>query len=200
MNFKIWNLIILVVCVVSAGSLLARASVPASGIAVSSEYEVYSALIDNLFGLGTSHGKILIFYETIPSYRFHKKKEADSFIVKELRVNKDILEDFMIRDKRISSLEDHFQTSVLHQMLDRKTYKEFSDKGVAEYWKTFHEKFPGFQGIASLSAVGFDHDKTHALLYISYHCGGLCGMGQFAYLEKRAGKWNVVKVVRAWIS
>jgi hypothetical protein len=41
-----------------------------------------------------------------------------------------------------------------------------------------------------LSAVGFDADKTLAMVYVGLHCSGLCGAGKIRYLQKKEGKWQ----------
>jgi hypothetical protein len=40
-----------------------------------------------------------------------------------------------------------------------------------------------------LSAVGFNADKTVAVVYMGHYCGGLCGGGGFHVLQKKDGKW-----------
>lgn len=45
---------------------------------------------------------------------------------------------------------------------------------------------------ASFSAVGFNHDKTVAILYATYWCGGRCGRGTYFILDKRNGHWGNV--------
>jgi hypothetical protein len=41
-----------------------------------------------------------------------------------------------------------------------------------------------------LSAVGFNPEKSIAVVYAGHHCGNLCGGGGFAVLRKEAGKWK----------
>jgi hypothetical protein len=40
------------------------------------------------------------------------------------------------------------------------------------------------------SAVGFDAQKTHAIVNMNYICGGLCGGGGPYFFEKVNGKWR----------
>jgi hypothetical protein len=44
-----------------------------------------------------------------------------------------------------------------------------------------------------LSAVGFNADKTIAVVWIYYACGGLCGKGHLAVLRKADGVWKEAK-------
>lgn len=52
----------------------------------------------------------------------------------------------------------------------------------------------------AFSHVGFDRDRTQALVYVSYTCGGLCGDGQYVLLERSARGWRIARSVRSWIS
>jgi len=54
----------------------------------------------------------------------------------------------------------------------------------------FHPVYPEFGGLIELSAVGFNADKTIAVVYYQQLCGTLCGQGEFHVLQKKAGKWQ----------
>jgi len=60
-------------------------------------------------------------------------------------------------------------------------------------WKSFYEKYPDSGGYNELSGVGFNSDKTVAVVYVAHFCGGLCGGGGFHVLEKKEGKWQPLK-------
>jgi hypothetical protein len=51
------------------------------------------------------------------------------------------------------------------------------------------EQYPNSGGWIELSAVGFNADKTVAVVYMGHHCGELCGGGGFHVLQKKDGKW-----------
>jgi hypothetical protein len=56
-------------------------------------------------------------------------------------------------------------------------------------WEGFRQTFPDSSGYLILSAVGFNSEKTIALIYVDYRCGGLCGSSRYYILEKRDGHW-----------
>ncbi len=56
-------------------------------------------------------------------------------------------------------------------------------------WEGFRQTFPDSAGYVILSAVGFNSEKTIALVYVEYRCGGLCGSSRYYILEKRDGRW-----------
>jgi hypothetical protein len=63
------------------------------------------------------------------------------------------------------------------------------DSFKAKGWDSFYDRYPQSGGLIHLSAVGFNADKTKALVYIAHYCGSLCGIESYVYLEKQGGKW-----------
>lgn len=56
-------------------------------------------------------------------------------------------------------------------------------------WEEMRKQFPDSAGWLEFSAVGFNRDKSIAVLYAGHHCGELCGGGHFWTLQKVKGKW-----------
>ena len=50
--------------------------------------------------------------------------------------------------------------------------------------------------VFEVSAVGFNRDRTRALVYVGHHCGSLCGSGRYHLLIKKDGKWQVDREYR----
>jgi hypothetical protein len=55
-------------------------------------------------------------------------------------------------------------------------------------WSDLKREHPDSVGWIELSAVGLNHDKTVAIVYVGHHCGGLCGGGGFRVLHKAEGR------------
>ncbi|HWZ81801.1 MAG TPA: hypothetical protein VNW47_04215 [Terriglobales bacterium] len=51
-----------------------------------------------------------------------------------------------------------------------------------------------------MSTVGFNRDKTRALVFMGKSCGGLCGHWTYHLLEKVQGKWKEVPGVNCSIA
>ncbi len=56
-------------------------------------------------------------------------------------------------------------------------------------WDEFYERFPESEGIVYFSRVGFDFERTQALVYVGYNCGEACGSARFVILKKTNGDW-----------
>jgi len=55
----------------------------------------------------------------------------------------------------------------------------------------FWAMYPDSGGIIELSAVGFNSNKTVAVVYSGHRCGSpLCGGGGFSVLQSKDGKWQ----------
>ena len=68
-------------------------------------------------------------------------------------------------------------------------------KGVALGWQSFRKEHPNAEGFVELSAVGFSPDRSTAVVYEGYHCGGLCGGGGVRVFQKRAGSYGQFPVL-----
>jgi len=56
-------------------------------------------------------------------------------------------------------------------------------------WKDFYKEYPNSGGWVEVSAVGFNEEKTVAVVYLGHHGGNVGGRGGFHVLQKKAGKW-----------
>lgn len=57
-------------------------------------------------------------------------------------------------------------------------------------WQEFRYRYTGSNGYVEFSPVGFNPDKTVAVVYMGQHCGNLCGSGQMFVMQKsKHGKW-----------
>ena len=54
----------------------------------------------------------------------------------------------------------------------------------------YYRQYPESGGLIEFSAVGFNMDKTVAVVYMGHSCGPLCGGGSFHVLEKIEGNWK----------
>jgi hypothetical protein len=72
--------------------------------------------------------------------------------------------------------------------------------GFEEFWPRFHERFPHSGGLLEISAVGFDPERTHAVVQIHATSGELSGSGYRYRLEKRDGDWVIAERELVWMS
>ena len=63
-------------------------------------------------------------------------------------------------------------------------------------WINYYRRFPDSRGFTMLSRIGFNTERTQALLYIGSRCGPGCGDIHFLLLEKTNGVWATKKELR----
>jgi hypothetical protein len=64
--------------------------------------------------------------------------------------------------------------------------------GVIEGWKQFRQQHPHASGYLAVSAVGFNTERTIAVVYSQVRCGSKCGTGSFTYFRRTPHGWSRV--------
>jgi hypothetical protein len=70
----------------------------------------------------------------------------------------------------------------------------------AKAWHKFMTKHANTPGIIIVSRIGFNRDHDQAVVYSGMSCGPLCGQGEFTWLTKHNGVWDVESSNVVWIS
>lgn len=101
---------------------------------------------------------------------------------------KDAITDYDRLNHKQWLLQKKFALSRPYELMDPRTMDTmFRQK---DGWDQFARRFPNSDGIYDLSAVGFNQDKTRAIVYFGKGCGWLCGSWDFHLLRKISGEWK----------
>jgi hypothetical protein len=100
----------------------------------------------------------------------------------------DLIEDFKSANQAPRVLQRLFTTALPYQLVSHTKIEGLFRAGG---WKAYFGTFPDSGGYTQFSAVGFSQDRTRALLYSGYSCGGLCGGGTYYFWVKADGKWKL---------
>lgn len=92
-----------------------------------------------------------------------------------------------------------FGTLSVH-LIPKSEHEALFKDGCEVGWKRFHSKYPNARRLFELSVVGFRERHSEALVYISGGYGCLAARGDIVLLEKRDGKWKIVREWNLWIS
>lgn len=71
---------------------------------------------------------------------------------------------------------------------------------IRKFWRLFYKKYPESNGIVELSMIGYNREKTQALMCIGVNSNYLMGEGFFVFFELVNGKWKIKERVKAWDS
>ncbi len=156
-------------------------------------YEVYSALINQVFLSGRAPGSvnskvrlIVIEPETIAVADRPEHLNADlDYVVKKARqrIEADTLADFRAKNQQSQPLRREFGLNAPFAFL--------GDRGDYDGWEGFQKKYPDAQGIMTLSRAGFNDAQDQALVYVHNASDGLAGAWVYVVLRKRGGAWEI---------
>lgn len=62
---------------------------------------------------------------------------------------------------------------------------------VDPYWHRIHREFAWARTLIRLSPAAYSRDGKHAIMYVAYACGGLCGGGYWVAFDRSGSKWTV---------
>jgi hypothetical protein len=144
-------------------------------------YEIYSAIIPSEWPSSVAKAKTLVIRRETRGYQMCLNPEGES----QGRLAPAI-SDYVKRNEKPMLLQNSFSLDLPYHLLTADELKTIFDAGS---WKEFYKQYPDSGGVIELSAVGFNKDKTVAVVYMGHSCGGLCGGGGFHVLQKKDGKW-----------
>ena len=157
-------------------------------------YEVYSAVISLRDTSGTMRAtNFVIRQETLRNFGGRVDDGSEPNLSVCLRPDPAFerligpaISDYIRMNKTKWLLEDRFEFTVPYELVPPKRVLSLINK---DGWDVFHKKYPGAGGFIDLSAVGFNADKSIAVVSKGNWCGELCGEGSYYVLQKKDGKW-----------
>jgi len=187
-----------------------KTSEPIKSEYTANEYDVVSAYVAGVFTSGEGKQQIVILNMTssdsddpylldVNGRPFNWKKTAESLRQKAPSLQQTTIDGFRRANARQALLSRAFRFPVECEIINSAQI-ESAFKSNGGDWLGYYNQYPGSQGIATLSRVGFNADATQALFYVSNRCGGLCGGGRYVLMEKRAGRWLTANEIDMWVS
>jgi len=144
-------------------------------------YEVYSAILPSEWPVRVQHARSLIIQTETQSYQMCLQPEKEW----QEKIGPAI-SDFVKLNAKPLLLQRRIDSDTPYELM---AAADLRSKMQTAGWEGFYQLYPNSGGWIELSAVGFNTDKTVAVVYMGHHCGGLCGGGGFHVLEKKDGKW-----------
>jgi hypothetical protein len=104
------------------------------------------------------------------------------------RISDDVIQDFLKVNKKDVILENNFNKNIKIVLLSKEEESTFEG---SNFWSRFYSKYPKSGGLISLSRVGFNKDRTKALLQYVETSGDLSGSGYYILLKKQGNNWVI---------
>lgn len=173
--------------VVLAAPVIGLAQAVPETYRVPEAYEIYAALLPKQWPVTEAHTKKMIIRAETASYDMCLKPEGES-----IAIVGPAIANFQEVNKQTWLLEQAIPMDQPYEFVFEKELDAIFANGPGG-WKSFYEKYPKSGGFNEVSAVGFNADKTVAVVYVAHSCGGLCGGGSFHVLQKKDGNWQALK-------
>jgi hypothetical protein len=145
-------------------------------------YEIYSLLLPDEQSYGLAKSTVVIQEETVASVKLND----DCLTPQAVREFKDAIEDYK-RHNEPMVLQRKFKIDKPYELVSTKAIETL----IKNYdWNSFYKQYPNSGGIIRMSAVGFNRQKTLAIVDTGSTCNNQCGRGSLHLLKKIDGKWK----------
>jgi len=162
---------------------MAQHSTAAQPYDVAEAYQVYSALLPREESAGFAKGTLVIQKETVPG-----TDPSEPCLTPEAATKfKDAVADYDRANSKPWLLQHQFQIEKPYELVSSQSIETLFKQ---HDWEGFYKRYPDSGGFLTLSAVGFNQDKTRAIVYTGSACGNLCGRWAWHLVEKVDGKWK----------
>jgi hypothetical protein len=112
-------------------------------------------------------------------------------------VGKELREEFVKQNRSPENIALPSELSDRYRLVNQEVLKSiFAD---ARGWSEFHRRFPG-AGLLEFSRIGFNSDRTEALVYMSESSGIKNGGGDYFVLTRIGKTWVIKEKINAWLS
>ena len=175
----------IIIGILSLCPVVAQQTAPAvQAYAVDEAYQVYSVLLAHEEAAELGKDVLLIREETERGSEDLRQciapQAATSF--------EEALKAYSVANERVWRLERRFVTDFSYELISSAAIKAYMHDG----WDSFYQRFPQAGGYIVFSAVGFNADRTMAVVYSGTDCGTMCGRWRFHLLRKVDGRWKEV--------
>lgn len=148
------------------------------------EYSVYSVVLSDDGYIDAKTRQVVIRNHTLPGFTGGPIQSGIHSLSRET------IDDYESKNKSTTPLKAELNLKVRYTLIsDEEVDKIFHDPAAG--WETFFSKFPGSKGLINLSRVGFNSDRTQAIVHVGIGCGGTCGDTQVIFLRKDNNQWRV---------
>jgi hypothetical protein len=76
----------------------------------------------------------------------------------------------------------------------------FGKPEINKGWEEFYRRYPDSNGTISFSRIGYNKDKTRAMVELGNMYASLGGEGRMIFLKIENNEWKITKAIPTWIS
>lgn len=180
---------ILSLLVLFCGTHIAVAQNTSAAYEDADAYAIYSVILGNEWPVREAKAKRLVIQIETEDYPGFDDTDCLKPEKGEEEKSAPVITAYRSANKDPKLLQRKFDPNVEYELVSKASIRAFFTKKSVAGWKDFYEKYPESGGYIMMSAVGFNADKSLAIVYVGHSCGGLCGGGYYHFLNKIDGKW-----------
>jgi hypothetical protein len=156
--------------------------------------EVYEAVLDSD---GYDVDEIVVLDTTSDGWSF---EDNSLTLPSALRADASTMESFLVNQLRPLSLRQSFEHRPDVHLVSEKQVDDITDSPDSSIARELRKIAPGVDRIVTLSNVGFNTDRTQALVYVTYYSSSLSSAGSFIVLDLVGDRWVVSNEAIMWVS
>jgi hypothetical protein len=148
-------------------------------------YEVYSAILPMEWPWQAQKAKTLVIQSETQGHQMCVRLDAESE-----KIIGQAISEYVKLNEKTWLLQRQFSIERPYELI---AYNEFKSGLLQGDWENLLKRYPDSSGWIILSAVGFNADKTVAVVSMTHHSWGPGDGGGFHVLQKKNGKWVPLK-------
>lgn len=163
------------------------------------EYLIYSTVIDEWYS--SDESKEVSIRDHTSIYQIGRPIEVELDYIKQqmLILEDEIINDFKAKNLRSYSLESFINQRAEYTIITQKEIDYIFDHN--PHWDSYYNRYPKSGGILTLSRVGFNRQRTQALLHAANQWNRSTGAGVYLLVVKQKdGSWKIENQQRIWHS
>jgi hypothetical protein len=169
----------------------------------SSDFEVYAAVLDSMFAprAQSKYSRIALVESTEVFKRENTRALIESLVAVQ-GVDSTAARDLAFKSYEPQSLQavTRLRLRMPVLLLGRSSLASLPREDPDKYWSEFYRRFPGTNGLISVSGIGYSADGNLGVLMVDMGCGGLCGSGYIVVVRREHGEWHIAHIQNTWIS
>jgi len=113
-----------------------------------------------------------------------------------------VFSDYILVNDSVYYLDDKFSAASKQVTLvsNEEIQYIFNTTDINKGWEEFYRRFPNSAGEISFSRIGYNRDKTQAMVEIGNMYASLGGEGRLIFLKLENNEWKIAKAILTWMS
>lgn len=166
----------------------------------SEEYQIYSLILNENF---KGSNDLIVKQSTSGSHSISFGNTYYEALKSENQnLDTTIFIDFDAKNKATYNLDNKFEgsTKPVKLISDEELKYIFDSQDLNKDWNEFYKRYSKSNSMIQFTRVGFNLDKSQAVVEVGNYYASLGADGFIVYLVKENNVWKIVKTINTWVS